>query len=155
MLNEQYTKEEYEKRLAALNLGSHAANRAFALRVRELERRIPVKYAHGSMNTDVLGDYIFNSKNVKHSRVIVNGEHIKYSQRVLDGVKDCYDYTSCGYNSELIYESMNIGQNCQNVKFSFDCWPNCVNLEYCLNCHSSSDLFGCVGLRNKQYCILN
>ena len=24
-----------------------------------------------------------------------------------------------------------------------------------MNCHSSSDLFGCVGLRSKQYCILN
>jgi len=24
-----------------------------------------------------------------------------------------------------------------------------------MNCHTSSNLFGCVGLRNKQYCILN
>ena len=26
---------------------------------------------------------------------------------------------------------------------------------YCENCHNSRDCFGCVGLRNKQYCILN
>lgn len=27
--------------------------------------------------------------------------------------------------------------------------------EYCIACHSCSDCFGCVGLRSKQYCILN
>jgi hypothetical protein len=26
---------------------------------------------------------------------------------------------------------------------------------YCDQCFDSSNLFGCIGLRNKQYCILN
>ena len=26
---------------------------------------------------------------------------------------------------------------------------------YCIDCHHSEYLFGCIGLRNKQYCILN
>jgi hypothetical protein len=41
------------------------------------------------------------------------------------------------------------------VFFSNECWDQLIRSQYCTNCHSSSDLFGCVGLRKKQYCILN
>jgi hypothetical protein len=36
-----------------------------------------------------------------------------------------------------------------------ECWPDSSDLEYCVHCHSSSNLFGCVGLKKKQYCIFN
>ena len=156
ILNQPYSKEEYAEKLAALNLGSYAANRAFYARVKELWQKMPVKFMHGIQNTDVLGEYIYNSKNVKYSfGVYDGGENIKYSQNIATNIKDSYDYSNWGLNSELIYDSISVGENCQNIKFSFDCWPNCNDLEYCLCCHSSSNLFGCVGLRNKQYCILN
>lgn len=38
---------------------------------------------------------------------------------------------------------------------SIYCGPNVSNLTYCSNCRDSSDLFACVGLCGKQYCILN
>lgn len=31
----------------------------------------------------------------------------------------------------------------------------CNNSFYCINCHNSSEIFWCIWLRNKQYCILN
>jgi hypothetical protein len=56
---------------------------------------------------------------------------------------------------ELNYEVCVSGHNSYSVKFSSDCWPNCKNLEYCIGLFSSSDCFGCFGLKKKQYCILN
>ena len=65
------------------------------------------------------------------------------------------DYTYWGRSSELIYETTSVGIQCSNVRFSNESWSQLVNAEYCHNCFSSSDLFGCVGLKNKKYCILN
>ncbi len=38
--------------------------------------------------------------------------------------------------------------------FSIFSWKN-QDVEYTQHCHSSKSLFGCVGLRNKKYCIFN
>jgi hypothetical protein len=45
------------------------------------------------------------------------------------------------------------GENAQRLLFSPMCWTS-KDLYYSLLCQSS-DCFGCIGLRNKQYCILN
>ncbi|MEK7555005.1 MAG: hypothetical protein AAB518_03425, partial [Patescibacteria group bacterium] len=82
-------------------------------------------------------------------------ENIRYSENLGPGTKEAYDYTNWGENVEFMYEAISCGDGCRNLKFSFDCWPAVRDSEYCLGCHSSADLFGCVGLRNKQYCILN
>ena len=39
--------------------------------------------------------------------------------------------------------------------FSMDIWPNIQYVLYSDSCSSSNHLFGCIGLRNKSYCILN
>ena len=54
-----------------------------------------------------------------------------------------------------MYEDINIGRQCASVSFSHESWDQLTNAQYCINCHSSSNVFGCVGLRKKQYCILN
>jgi len=69
--------------------------------------------------------------------------------------KDCYDYTLWGDNVELVYESCVVGDNSYKLKFCYRCYINCNDIEYSMFCHSSSNLFGCIGLRHKQYCILN
>lgn len=48
-----------------------------------------------------------------------------------------------------------MGKGVNSLKFCYICYPDCLNLEYCIHCHSSSNLFACVGLRHKKYCILN
>ena len=49
-----------------------------------------------------------------------------------------------------------VGSNVSNVKFSTQSPHNARNLTYCVFCFpSNADLFGCVSLRRKQYCILN
>ncbi|USN58889.1 MAG: hypothetical protein H6767_02090 [Candidatus Peribacteria bacterium] len=49
---------------------------------------------------------------------------------------------------------MGTGLRSYNVAFCILCYEN-RDVLYSTDCHNSSNLFGCVGLRNKQYCILN
>ncbi len=58
--------------------------------------------------------------------------------------------------TELCYETSTVGINAYNIKFSIDTWPEVRNLEYCDTCRSGvNDLFGCISVQKKQYCILN
>ncbi len=155
IFNEQYTKEEYEKKLKEFQTGSFSAVQGIKKKLQELYLRSPHKYLHGVYNNNVSGDYIYSSKNSHNVFETDHLENVSYSQNLVNNVKDSYDYTNWGENSELVYESVSCGDSCRNMKFCFDCWPAVRDSEYCMNCHSSANLFGCVGLNKKQYCILN
>ncbi len=155
ILNQPYTKEEYAKKLEELNFGSLKNVNDFRARAEKLFLEYPRRQFHGRKNVNVTGDYIFNSKNVHDSYQVGNGENIRYGQLLkLGPSKDAYDYTIFGENSELIYESVWVGLTVNNIKFSF--WNyHAHDLEYSFACHGSGNLFGCVGIRNSEYCILN
>jgi len=154
--NKPYSKEEYGARLADFNLGSARALNEMKERVRNFWLRFPVKWMHGTHNENVVGEYVYHAKNVKYCYQSDKGvQDLKYCQRVVNGVSTSYDYTHWGDNSELMYEAVTCGENCRNVRFCFECWPACQDLEYSMSCHASTNLFGCTGLKKKQYCILN
>lgn len=70
--------------------------------------------------------------------------------------RDCYDMTLWGQNANRIYECMGAGDSEDMIKFSFDCWAPAVNIEYSYHIVSpNKNLFGCIGLKNREYCILN
>jgi hypothetical protein len=153
--NKPYTKEEYFKELEKINFGSYTEVQKIKEKFNRLKLELPWKYMHGNHNQNVSGDYVYRSKNTFNCFEVGGCENVRYSQNFAEFVKDSYDYTNWGQNSELIYESCSCGDNCQNIKFCFECWPAMQDSEYCITCHSCSDCFGCVGLRSKQYCILN
>ena len=153
--NRPYSKEEYFKELEKINTGSDSEVNKIKEKFSEFRLALPRKYIHGIHNKDVSGDYVYYSKNSLNVFEVNGCENVRYSQNVVQGVKDSYDYINWGQNSELVYEAISCGDNCQNIKFCFDCWPAMQDSEYCLCCHSSSNLFGCMGLRSKSYCILN
>jgi hypothetical protein len=154
--NEQLTKEDYEKKIAGLGLGSHARREEISRQVKDFWMRFPVRYASGRQNQDVTGEYVYNSKNVHNSYSIAQGEDLRYCQNILQGpAKDSYDYSNWGENAEMMYEALLSGLNVSNCRFTVWCWTNNVDLQYSMNCRNSSHLFGCIGLNNKQYCIFN
>jgi hypothetical protein len=72
------------------------------------------------------------------------------------GSKDCWDWSIFGDNGQLLYECHACGINAQNIKFCLLCYSNVHDLEYSMFCMDGAEnLFGCVGLRKKSYCILN
>ena len=70
-----------------------------------------------------------------------------HAENVMDG-------DAVGANAEYVYESINSALNCYKTIFSIRCWASRDNL-FLNECDSCFCCFACIGLRNKQYCILN
>lgn len=155
IFNRPYSKEDYFAQLQQFGLGSHQSLEEIKKQVRQFSLSQPHKFMSSRHNTNVSGDLITSSKNVHESFNIVDAENVKYSQGVVLGVRDSYDFTVWGDHSELMYEVLVSGNGCSGLKFTIDCWPADHNIEYSLKCMSSDNLFGCVGLRKKSHCIFN
>ena len=160
VFNEQYTENEYKKIVRGFNIGSYRNFREFQEKIGTLLKTVPHKYMHGKNNVNVTGDYINHSKNTKNSFVSSGLENCAHCQLILFyNSHDCYDMDVAG--GELCYEIEEAGG--YNIKFCWLALPknlknnqiNLSDLECSVNVFNSSHLFACVGLRNKQYCILN
>jgi len=156
IFNQAYSKEEYKKKIAEFNLGSDQNFQTLKDKAYKYWLTHPQKYIHGYHNVGVSGDYIFESKNAKNCFRVRDIEDSKFVQNILSGpVKDCYDYANYGDGAELVYECLIAGSGVYNTKFCTQSFPNVKNLTYCIFCNDSSDLFGCISLRKKKYCIFN
>jgi len=154
IFNEKYNKEDYERKLGEFNLGSYSAVEEIKEKAKRFWLTLPNKYMHSTQNLDSDGDYIYNSKYVKKSFLVSSSEYCKYcSWLVGKNNKECYDYTQFGENTEKIYECLVSGNNISNVIGSVVCLEG-QNVSYSMDCRGS-DMFGCIGLRNKKYSILN
>jgi len=153
--NEKCTKEEYEKKVSAMGcLGFDGVQKVLS-QAKTFFMNFPHKYYHGFRAVQSDGDYLRNVKNVKSSYFADDAQDSKFLYNVYLSIKDSYDYGPWGSACSQMYECLTCGDQCNQVKFCIESWPACRNLEYCCFCRSSSDCFGCVSLKKKQYCILN
>jgi len=156
IFNQPYSKVEYEKKFLDLNFGSLKSLESFAIKTEEFFSKNIVRFANGKHNFNVSGEYINNSKNVRDSYYVNGGENCRYAQYLMTpSSKDCMDFSLWGENSELIYETSSCGENCSRVKLSYRTSRSSRECTYCMQCYGGFNLFGCVGLQKKQYCILN
>ena len=156
IFNEPYSKEEYNRKLEELNLSSRKSIEEIKNKVVKFWIKHPVKYARNYKNENCLGEYISNSRNVYKGYYVIGGENLKYCHSLYNSpAKDSYDHYRFGLNSELIYECSSCGDQISNIKFSYGCFNNCRNVEYSFYCNRVSNLFGCAGLHDKEYCIFN
>mgnify|MGYP001568252878 CR=1 FL=1 len=156
IFNKQYSKEDYYEEINKMQLDTFSGNKEMREKARAFWNTQPVKYNQGIKNLNSTGSYVTNCKNVNDSYLVRESENMRYCQYLqVPKNKDNYDVTNWGQNTELCYETIESGENAYGNKFARNCWPSCRNLEYCINMFSSSDCFGCVGLKKKQYCIFN
>ncbi len=157
IFNQPYSKKDYQVKFKEFNLSSRKGYEALQLKAREFWTKFPNKFLEGFQNTNVSGSYIDHSKNVKNSFLVRDGENLKFCQYLqeLPGCKDSYDWSIWGDNGQLMYECHASGLGTHNVRFSLFIQEDASDIEYSMVCSSSSNLFGCVGVRKKQYCILN
>ena len=155
IFNEQFSREEYLKRIKEFDLGSYQNIEKLKKQAYEISLKYPRRAFQGRNNTNISGEYIFNSRNVHDSYFVMDSENLRYSQLFIKGVvHNCYDFTGFGSTSEWIYDSNWTGYNASNVKFSV--WSyRCHDTEYTFGCHGAGNLFGCVGMRKGEYFILN
>ena len=160
IFNKPYSKEEYFKKLKEFNLDSNQSILELKEKTKEFWLKYPVKFMHSRKNLNVSGDDIYTSKNVLDSYSIKDGQDMRYCQLILFAPsKECYDITIAG--GELSYEIivsggyrtkfcwLNLPKDLKNLDFGF------YDNRYVIGSTNSHDLFGCVGLRHKKYCILN
>ena len=150
--NKKVSQDEYKKALEFLKSYSdlEAAKKMFE----EIKLKYPQKYIHGVQNENVTGDYLTNCKNAEicfDSRGLWD---CRYVYQAFNPLKNCMDIQECG-DAERLYECAFLGYDAFNSKFSHHMLGNQSDIEYCTFCPHSSNLFGCIGLRHKQYCILN
>ena len=154
--NEPTSKDEFDRRLTTAKLDSRKSLNEIIVKARDYWLKFPRKFYHGTHNKNVSGDYVYQSKNAHYMYQTRHVEDGKYCQFIaLAPAKDIYDLTEWGAGAELICDSITASGNSQNICFCFASWSGAVNTRYCMYTPSCQDLFGCVNLRKKQYCILN
>ncbi len=157
IFNEQYSREGYFEKLKEFNLDSRSALNGIKQKARAFWDTYPRRaYSGNSLNVNVTGDYVYESKNAKNAYMVSGVEDSRYIGWIsVPSARDCYDYTGWGNGAELIYECMIVGEGANNVKFCYQSWPNALYNEYCIYTIASKNVFGCVSLKRKEYCILN
>lgn len=150
--NRPVSKEKYEQ--VKKQLESHTKLEQAAKHFDTFRLKFPQKYMRGFQNENVSGDYLVHSKNALECYDSMHLWDGKYSTQVFIKGKDFMDSDECG-DAELIYECNNLGYNAYQVAFSLQCLNQISDLYYCNYCFHSAHLFGCIGLKRKQYCILN
>lgn len=155
MWNEQLSKEEYNKRFNEINLKDYKVVSELKEKFNKLYLNSIHRYAVHIKTVNSSGDNLEGAKNcVNCFDISGNVEDTKNSHWLAKNLKDTYDSGPGIGNAELVYECFDTGiGNYRNLFGSVVYSSN--NTEYSINCHGCSDLFGCMGLRNKKYCILN
>jgi len=151
MFNEQLTKEEYQKRIAMLNLESAAHRDAIHRRVEEVRKKVPNLGVHQFNCEDCIGNHLTECKSCYRCHDSFSNEDCLYCIET-NGNKSSCDLTIC-VEDELCYQCVHCPQG-YNLNYCFQC-DNSSNCEFCAWSKNLKDCFGCVYLQNKQYHILN
>ncbi len=150
IFNNQYTEQEYK------DLAEKLIIQEITQHIEKLRLDFPYAYAKIINSENAFGNNIINSKNITNSFDISNSENIKDSIFVVDNSKDCHDISFWGQNISLCYEWAAIWLSSNKVLFSAETYDNIKNAYYCYFCYPNcSNIFGCVWLRNAEFCILN
>lgn len=152
--NTPYTKDEYVRKKAELLDGSRRSQAKLLARFASLRAERSVKYAHITNSEDCTGDYIQNAKGCINSYDVTDSENVTNVIFSVGPAKDYVDCTLVGHKAELLYNVISSASGSYRVMTSFTVTES-SDVAYSQHILSSKHIFGCAGLRQKQYCILN
>jgi len=150
--NKKYSPAEYEKKIVEFNLGSWDEVNKFK---NDFKRVLQNKAVHrlnfNNKNINSVDNYLTECKNCQDCFFLEKSEDCHNLLRGL-GDKDVYDSVGA-YRLELSYLT---GQSVDlyNTKFA-NYAVRCRDSEYLDQCEDCNNCFGCVGLRKKNFCVLN
>jgi len=151
-LNKKLPKAEYLEKIAKLQLQKRSSLDGMRTNFQKFAKKFPHKYAENLSCTDCTGDYLLNCKNCRDCYDLEKSEDC-WMVWVGGGNRDVYDCSNMYVKAELCLETLGV-INTFNTNFCLYVF-NSNDLWYCEQCFSCKDCFGCVGLRNKKYCIFN
>lgn len=151
--NKQYSKDKYFEELKKMNLKSRKSRDILLKEFKKIKEQAIYRFGNITKCVNVTGNNLLNVKNSKNCFEVYNAEDSSHCFRAFD-FKECMDFDFGGW-SELMYECVTGAQNDYNVKFSHAASAQLRNVDYTDFCQNCSDIFGCIGLRNNKYTILN
>ena len=151
LFNQPVSKESYEEAWKSIFTGSHEKVNLCRAKFEEFLKKQPFPAGVLVNCEDSTGDYLSNCKNVKETYCTDNSRDCKFCSDIHYS-KDCYDVNI--YEGELMYESTHVGPKSYGQFFTQLGWFS-SNLQYCIDVHGCKNLFGCMGLKKKEYCIFN
>ncbi len=150
--NEQLSKEEYEQRKKEFT--------RTRLSIREQLKKFagfrltkPVKNYHGTQAQESSGDYLENTQRANYCFNCRDNKDVAYMQDAWRNTEDCRDCTEI-INAELSYETQGVDTPHRTI-VARSCFSTITDSCYCDMCFGANNCFGCFGLKQKQYCILN
>lgn len=149
--NQPYSEEEYSRIIESYRLHTWSGTQKARKEFEKFILHFPRRPAQLTNCVNCTGNYLVNSKNALYCFNAIRVEDSKYFENG-DTIKDSYDCHSGG-EQELCYEGIN-PDNSYGTCFTSYCHKD-RNVFYSDSCQTSEDLFGCVGLKNAKYCILN
>ncbi len=155
IFNKAYSEKEYFRFLASLNLNSRKCLDKFQGEFAEFCLDIPNRNLRLFNCKNSSGDYLLDCTNVHNSFDCSSIENSRYCYQVHNKATNCMDLYQFGLNANSIYDSSSIGYDAQSVLFSHFCSEKIQDISYSMYCFKSKNLFGCFGLKNKKFCILN
>jgi len=158
LFNKQLTREKYFEKIEKINLGSFKEKEELKNKFIDIYLNSIHRFSYQINTTNCTGNNIKNARNTKYSFDIMgnDSENNKYTTHVVLGIKDSWDNYGVS-KAEMLYETIAIGFDSNehyNCRFSFFVRGG-NSVSYSINCSSCDHIFACIGLRNKQYCILN
>lgn len=150
---EQLTKEDYEKKISQINLGSRSVFKHWEDEFKKYINssiKKPLRNRKNVINSR--GDVLIDCRNCFESFWIEEGENLRYANLGIK-VRDSMDIVLTSLNSSECYEN-NYSLASNRLKFSFFNRAS-SDLEYCMDCNNCTNCFGSNGLRNKKYCVFN
>lgn len=151
IFNEKVSKEDYNEFLKKYPLSEESTILYILGKREELKKKIPARVVYGSHNEDVLGDHIYHSHNVKYSFDVKKGENSRYCY-TSGNLSESYDVS---FNPNISYGYQTLASTGSANLIGTHLVHDSNYVYYSDSCNNSSYLFGCFGLRNKKYCILN
>jgi len=149
--NEQLTKEEYQKRIAQIDLASFSQFETQKNKFWELLKTAVWPENFNTAGTDSSGEYLENC---------VRCHHEYNSAKSTDGFFSAisFEFNNSAFSlriswgSDTFYSCDTNASN--NIKFCFRVWHS-RNMEYCMDCMNCENCFGCFGLQRKKFHIFN
>src|SRR5262249_11095200 len=120
----------------------------------DFAKRFPQPATRGSLNIDSIGDFITRCSQSENVFDCSELDQCANCFKVVKG-RSCIDCYSWGAGAEFIYNCSRVGTSASQLKCCHLVYSGSAEIEYSMNCFSCQSCFGCIGLRNKQYCILN
>lgn len=153
VFNEQVSPEQYEQLVQAWFFTSRSKVEEGKERFKEfLDEHVR---ATTSVAPEVIGDnYLYNCTRMSGSFECCDCSDVFYSAGLVRATR-CIDCLGFGDNLNRAAQCIDVGNNATNVVNCISCFGSVSNLRYCSHCEDSANLLGCIGLRGKEFCILN